>query len=78
MRKGENKFRELVVSWKKKKQGIYCQGQKDDVDGFPSLHPIYRLVVAGIVQQKNNSITYINIVHFQCKAQMILSYKRIE
>ena len=43
----------------KKKQGIYCQGQKDDVDGYPSLHPIYRLVVAGIVQQKNELIIYI-------------------
>ena len=26
----------------KKKAGIYCQRQKDDLDGFPSLHPTQR------------------------------------
>ena len=43
----------LLVHWsvRSKKQEIYCPSQKDDMDGFPSLHPIYRAVVAGIAQQ---------------------------
>ena len=38
----EKKWKEIQIEGKK--QGIYCQGQKDDMDGFPSLHPIYRQI----------------------------------
>ena len=30
------------TSWSQK-QEIHCRGQKDDMDGFPSLHPIYKV-----------------------------------
>ena len=55
-RKGGTKKSDVTVALglhhkKKKKQGIYCRGQKDDMDGFPSLHPIYRVVAFRIVKQ---------------------------
>ena len=42
-----------MCSKEERKQGIYCQRQKDDMDGIPSLHPIYRRDVVGMVQQIN-------------------------
>ena len=36
----------------KKKTGIYCQGQKDDMDGNPSLHPMYNEMLQRFCNQK--------------------------
>ena len=51
VKKGMEKKQEFIVKvGMRKKQGIYCQRQKDDLDGFPFVHPTQRNDVAAITQ----------------------------